>query len=337
MHRSDLSNLATFAAVVAALVMLSPPTASAQNADLKELIKCQNRIAKSGAKFASTVISKTLKCTNEVVECQINCENGVYGEPCDPDDRNSNAEFGECMDDADETCATQQEKIDTAEFKKRVKIVAACSPLSEEQLCGANTPGLNFESLAAGCEAIIPDWECNLPGILDCVAGPLQQQLGEQMAALLDPRAGEALSASGVTTVGGIAQTQKVFGMVGPGAVDVWAIDGVADQEITVRVKTLDAGGGVSGLEPKLTYVSFDGTTPVANTQVVPISCGVPNSCGQPCSAFTRRFPFSGTFFLAVEAETANGCGGGEYRLAVTTTGGATPVLVADDTGPIFP
>ncbi len=327
-------------ALVATILLASgllASSAAAQNADLKEVLKCQTKIAKSGAKYASTVISKTLKCTNEVVECQINCENGVYGTPCDPDDRNSNAAFGECMDEADETCAKQQEKIDAAEIKKRLKITVACGNLSNDQLCGANTPGLNFEALSAGCAALIPGWVCNLTGILDCVAGPLQQQMGQEMAGLLDPRASEALSAAGITSVGGIAQTVKIGGTLPPGKVDLWSIDGVADDQITVRVKTLDDLGGLSGLEPKLTYISMDGTSTVANTQVVAIPCGVPNVCGQDCSAFKRRFPFSGTFFLAVEANLTNGCGGGSYKLAVTTPGGTQPLLVADDVDPVFP
>lgn len=325
-------------ALVAALVAAGflAPSAFA-NADLKAVLKCQKKIAVAGAKYASTVVSKTLKCTNEIVECQINCENGVYGTPCDPDDRNSNTEFGECMDDADETCAKQQERIDAAEIKKRLKITVACGGLSTEQLCGANTPGLNFEALAAGCQAIIPGWTCDLAGILDCVAGPLQQQVGEEMVALLDPRAGEGLAASGATSFGGIAQSVNVSDSVAPGKVDLWAIDGIADQEITVRVKTKDDLGGVSGLEPKLTYISMDGTSTVANTSVVEIPCGVPNICGKQCSAFKRRFPFSGTFFLAVESNLANGCGGGSYRLKVTTQGGGTPVLVADDIDPVIP
>ncbi len=339
MPRSIEPTIAATVFLMATLVAGGPLVAPAfaQNADLKDVLKCQTKIAKSGAKYANTVISKTLKCTNAVVECQINCENGVYGAPCDPDDRNSNTAFGECMDEADDTCAKQNEKIAAAEIKKRLKITVSCGSLSNDQLCGANTPGLNFEALAAGCAAIIPGWVCNLTGILDCVAGPLQQQIAEQMVALLDPRASEALSASGITAIGGIAQTVKVSGAVPPGQVDVWAIDGVADQEISVRVKTKDDLGGLSGLEPKLTYISMDGASTVANTQVVSVPCGVPNVCGQDCSAFKRRFPFSGTFFLAVESNISNGCDGGSYALAVTTAGGAPPVLVADDVAPFLP
>lgn len=319
------------AILLASLASILISTPASGNADLKEVLKCQVRIAKAGAKFANTVISKTLKCTNEIVECQINCENGVYGSPCDPDDRNSNTAFGECMDDADETCAKQTEKIDLGEIKKRLKITLACGDLSNEQLCGANTPGLNFEALSAGCQAIIPGWTCDLAGILDCVAGPLQQQIAEEMVALLDPRSGEALAASGATNLAGISKTVKVEDSLPPGKFDVWAINGIADDEIVVRVRTQDDLGGLSNLEPSLTYVSLDGSTPVANTNVVDVSCGIPNTCGQPCEAFTRRFPFSGTFFLAVQASTANGCGGGSYRLKITTSNGATPNLVAND------
>ncbi|MDG2306626.1 MAG: hypothetical protein P8R42_18640 [Candidatus Binatia bacterium] len=96
-------------------------------------------------------------------------------------------------------------------------------------------------------------------------------------------------------------------------------------------MKLLDDLGGVSGLQPKLTYLSRDGTSTVMNTQVVS------NACSQQRSAFKRRFPFSGTFYLVVEADLANGCGGGSYKLAVTTPGGTQPVLIANDIDPAFP
>jgi hypothetical protein len=45
------------------------------------------------------------------------------------------------------------------------------------------------------------------------VGGPLEQRLGEQIAELLDPRAGEALAAAGVDAAfSGIAKVFKVRG-----------------------------------------------------------------------------------------------------------------------------
>ncbi len=318
---------------------LAPGSARA-DAELQKLLRCQKTIARAGARYAFTVVTRTLKCTNAVVACQVDCDNGVFGPSCatnpppccDSDDPSSNQQFQSCMDDANATCAQEQSRIDLAEARKRKKIENACETLSIDQLCGtADTPGLNFDTLVAGCEALIPGWTCGLQGILDCVGGPLQQALGEEIGGLLDPRASQALPAAGVSGFSGIARTVKLKESLGPGKMDVWSIQGQADEKIRVAVDTLDEGGGVSGLEPRITYVGTDGSTPVQSTAVVSFSCSTPNSCGQPCPAFKRRFPFDGTFFLVVEAAQDNGCGGGAYRLIVTTDDGTVPTLVVDD------
>lgn len=332
--------------VIAAIAMVS--LAATSQGDIKTLVKCQKQIGKAGARYANIVIKRTLRCTNEIVECQISCENGVYGPPCssnpppccDPDDRLSNAAFAACMVDADERCLREEAKITDAEIIKRSKITRSCEVLTEEELCGAETPGLNFVALNAGCEVIIPGYTCNLTNLLDCVGGPLEQDLSEQIGGLLDPRSSEALAAAALapTRFAGIERTVKVSGTLAAGKIDVWSIDGTADDKIAVRIKTRDDDGtGTSQLDPVLTYIGTDGVTTVGDTSVVPVPCSVPNSCGTSCSAFKRRFPFSGTFFLAVKASTLNGCGGGDYQLLLTGAGGQTPVLVADDVTAINP
>jgi hypothetical protein len=333
-------------AVIAALlaVACAASQSSADPLDVNKLLICQRQLAIQGARFARTVIKNSLKCTNEIVECQINCDEGVYGPSChtspppccDSDDPESNAEFGECMTDAEANCVKLEEKTDAAEVRKGTNITGACDELSVDQLCGAATPGLNFAALNAGCEALIPGYECSLQGIIDCIGGPVQQSMSEQLAVLLDPRATEALSAAPTldpSVLSGVARTRKITGSLAAGKVDVWSIDGAADDLIEVKVKTRDDNAGFSSLEPVLTYLAQDATTPVANTNVAQIPCQ-PSTCGATCPSLKRRFPFTGTFYLAVRAATANGCGAGTYRLVVTTPGGQTPVLVADDVDP---
>jgi len=333
---------------VAIAAMLMVPLTAAAQTDIKPLLKCQKQIAKAGARYANTVIKRTLRCTNEIVECQINCDNGVYGPVCgnnpppccDSDDRFSNEAFGACMDDADARCLREEAKITDAEIAKRARITRSCEVLTEEELCGAETPGLNFVALNAGCEVIIPGYTCNLTNLLDCVGGPLEQKLSEQIGGLLDPRSGEALAAAALapTRFAGIERTVKVSGSLAAGKIDVWSIDGTAGDEIAVRIKTSDDDGtGLSQLDPVLTYIGADGVTTVGDTLVVPVPCSVPNSCGTSCSAFRRHFPFSGTFFLAIKAATLNGCGGGAYQLLVAGAAGQTPILVADDVTTIPP
>jgi hypothetical protein len=326
---------------ILAVAALCPVAARADV--LGNLLACQKAIARAGARFAFITVQKTLDCTNELVECQVKCEEGVFGPSCDespppccdPEDRESNPLFGACMTAADGICAQNDLKIAVAEATKRARITGACEKLTEEQLCGSDTAGLNFDTLAAGCAALIPGWECDLDGILDCVGGPLEQSLAEEIGGLLDPRAGSALQTAGVAGFDGIARTVKVNETLPAGRTDVWAIEGVADEEIRVAVKTRrDTAGGTSTLDPVLTYLGADAATPVADTNITTFACPHPNACGSQCPTFKRRFPFTGTFYAAVRASTSGGCAGGGYRLIVTTKGGATPTLVADDIDP---
>lgn len=327
------------------LAMVAPSNAIAQT-DIKPLLKCQKQIARAGAHYANVVVKRTLRCTNKIAECQINCDNGVYGPSCtdnpppccDSDDRNSNTQFSSCMDEADSRCLKETDRIADAEISKRGKIQRSCEVLTEEQLCGAETPGLNFVTLNAGCEAILPGYVCNLANLLDCVGGPLESAMAQQIGGLLDPRSSEALQIASPGIAGslsGIARTVKRKEDLPAGKVDVWSISGNAGDQINVRIKTRDDTGlGQSNIEPVLTYLSADGTTPVANTTTVAVPCSTPNTCGTTCPSFTRRFPFSGTFFMAVRASASNGCGGGGYQLVVTTPTGALPVLAQDDVDP---
>jgi hypothetical protein len=311
--------------------------------ELADLLACQKAIARAGARFAFVTVQKTLDCTNELVECQVKCENGVFGPSCDenpppccdPEDRDSNAQFGACMAAADEACAQNNLKIAAAEAAKRARISGACDDLTQEQLCGSDTAGLNFDTLTAGCAALIPGWVCNLEGILDCVGGPLEQAMAEEIGGLLDPRAGSALQTAGVADFDGIARTVKLSGTVPAGRADVWAIQGTADEEIRVAVKTRrDAPDGTSTLDPVLAYLGADGSTPVPNTNITTFTCPHANACGSQCPTFKRRFPFTGTFYAAVYGAPSSGCAGGGYRLIVTTKGGATPTLVGDNIDP---
>lgn len=322
------------------LSILLPVGASAD--ELDHLIACQKAIARAGARFAFITVQRTLDCTNELVECQVKCEEGVFGPSCDespppccdPEDRESNPQFGACMTAADGICAKNEVKIAAAEATKRARITSACEVLTEQQLCGSDTVGLNFDTLTAGCAALIPGWQCNLEGILDCVGGPLEQSLAEEIGGLLDPRAGSALQTAGVASFDGIARTVKVNENLPAGRADVWAIHGIADDEIRVSVKTRNDAPGASSLAPVLAYLDSDGVTPVADTNVTSFDCPVPNSCGSQCPTFKRRFPHTGTFHVAVYAGNSAACPGGGYRLVVTTKGGGVPTLVADDVVP---
>jgi hypothetical protein len=332
-------------AIAAGASFLTLAHTPAAELDIKPLLTCQKRIAKRGAQYAVRVVKGTLRCTNEVVECQLNCDLGVYGPSClenpppccDSDDRESNVLFDDCMTEADDRCAREEEKIVTAELRKRDAIFAGCDELTDEQLCGTGTPGLNFVTLNAGCEEIIPGYECSLLNMLDCVGGPLEQELAEQIGELLDPRAGEALTAAGIGGFAGIKRVHKLAETLPAGTVDLWSISGEADDQIVVRIKTVDDGDGLSGLEPVMTYLGSDASTPVANTTLLTAPCTTANTCGQDCPLFKRRFPFTGTFFLAVEASTSNGCSGGGYQLVIATEGDGVPVLVSDDADPILP
>jgi hypothetical protein len=332
----------TSRALAGALVTLAIcGRAGADPLDIHKILTCQKQIANQGARFAKTTIKNALRCTNEMVECQLNCDEGVYGPSCidnpppccDSDDPGSNPAFGECVTEAEERCTTLEAKTASAELTKHDRISAACDDLTNEELCGSQTEGLNFATMAAGCAALIPGWQCDLDGVLNCVGGPLQQRLAEQIAGVLDPRAEDALSLTSAPVVTAIPRTRKVKETLAAGKVDVWSIAGIAGDEISVRIKTLDDGAGLSNLDPVLTYLAQDATTPVGDTNVVTTTCNA-DSCGAQCPAFKREFPFSGTFYLRIASRTSNGCGAGGHRLVVTTPGGTTPLLVQDDVDP---
>jgi hypothetical protein len=327
------------------LVLLVPATG---RAGIDEIARCQKKIAGEGARFAQKSLSALLKCTVEVTDCQLQCEEGVFGPPCDeppqpgccdPDDPSSNSAFQSCMDDAERVCDIQEAKIAQYENNKQARITTACTPLSPEELCGSQAAGLNFATLNAGCLALDPGYVCNLPNLIACVGGPLEQALLGQIAATLHPRAGEAVAALGLqTSFPDIPVTRKVRGVLPPGKVDVWVVTGAAGDELIVKVNTRnDVGDGTSLLEPAVTLLSGDLLTPVADTSVKSVPCAVPNVCGSGCPLFKRRLPFSGTFGVAVRAPTANGCSGGSYRRAVTSPTGVVPLLVADDVAPATP
>jgi len=315
--------------------------------DIQQLLRCQKTIAKSGARFANKTVKSTLRCTNEVVECQVNCDEGVYGPSCqsnpppccDSDDPGSNAAFQICMDEAAVRCDKENAKIASAEQKKQDSITHKCEELTLDELCGAETPGLNFGQLSAGCQALIPGWTCDLPNLLECVGGPMEEQLSGQIAELLDPRAGEALTAAGLgSEFAGISTVYKLKGDLAAGKTDVYSIEGRADEKIVVAVKTMDdTGSDASTLEPVLTYIGTDGTTPVGSTSIVNVGCTTPTTCGASCPTFKRRFPFTGTFFLAVTATENSGCGAGAYQLVVKTEGGPGPMQILDEVDTVTP
>src|SRR5262249_52534889 len=120
--------------------------------------------------------------------------------------------------------------------------------------------------------------------------------------------------------------TRKVKESVRAGKADLWAISGHAGDQITVRVKTRDDNGnGASNLHPALTLLGAD-LTPVADTIVRKVPGAVPNVWGASCPAFTRSLPSNGTYSTEVGAAVpAPTCGGGLYRLLVTTPNGTMP------------
>lgn len=331
-------------AVAAGGVLLLAVVAPA-GADVTSVARCQKKIATAGADFAKRVIVETLKCTEEVAECQVQCDEGVFGTPCDDgpppccdsDDRGSNAAFDACMTAADAYCAEREQKIAGYELTKQNKIVAACTELSPDELCGAQGNGLNFALVNAGCLALDPSYTCNLANLINCLGGPLQRQLIDQISGLLSPRASDAARVADLQSAfPDLPVTYKLReDLPSAGTTDLWSISGEAGDKIIVRVKTRDdTGGGQSTLEPNVVLLGADQTTPIADTLVNTVPCAVPNTCGTSCPQFQRTLPFSGTFYAAVRANGANGCGGGKYRLIVTRPGGPAPALVADDVTP---
>jgi hypothetical protein len=333
---------------IALLVLVLAPSAGAIDIERLSLIaSCQKKIASAGARFSMQVIKETLKCTNEIAECQLQCEAGVFGPPCDsnpppccdPDDRNSNAAFGACMDDADEVCAGVDAKIAKHETSKQERITAGCIALTSEELCGSQGDGLNFATLNAGCLALDPSYTCTLPNLINCVGGPLQRQLTDQISGLLHGRAGDAVAALNLASVfPGLPIRRKVKEDVPQGKVDMWALSGQAGDLVRVTVMTRDDNGNdTSNLDPTLFLLDADDETPVADTNIRDVPCGIPSVCGGTCAQFDRYLPFSGTFHLAVRGAGNAGCIGGKYRLAVVSPGGAIPTLVADDVDPVTP
>ena len=335
-----------FRRTVLGLALVLPAVAAA---DIVQLARCQKGIAREGAKYAQRVIKATLDCTMATANCQIQCESGVFGPPCDsnpppccdPADPGSNAAFGACMSSAQAVCDGVEVKIAGYESKKQQNITNSCSLVTQEELCGTQMVGLNFDALNAGCLALDPTYTCSLTNLLTCVAGPLETQLAEQIAGLLQPRAGDAIAAQNLQQAfPDIPISRKVSGQVAEGKFDVYTITGQADDDVVVRVRTKDdTGTGSSTLHPILLLLQNATTpTPIADTTIRNTTCNVPNVCGSSCPAFKRRLPFSGTFRLAVGAATGDACGGGRYRLIVTSPGGVVPVQIGDDVdGSSFP
>jgi len=211
-----------FCSMIALTLVVVLPVAAA--ADLTEVLRCQRRIAGAGAAFARTTINSTVNCAAATAECQIQCEQGVFGFPCDPDDVGSNAGFAACMAEAEDYCTQQADKIDNAETRKRNRIIAACDDLSLEELCGGETPGLNFATLDAGCQALDPNYQCSLQGIVDCVGGPLERELSDEIGTLLAPRAPEGMALLNLQSrFPGVPIARKIAQQVPAGKVDVWS------------------------------------------------------------------------------------------------------------------
>jgi hypothetical protein len=338
----------TRAIIVAALSIfvfrLGANADSTATLEVNKIAKCQRKIAQAGAQFAQRVIRSTLKCTNEVAECQVQCDFGVFGPSCDnspppccdSDDPSSNQAFGACMDHANTICSVEDEKMVLYEDQKQNAISAACIPLTPDELCGANGEGLNFALLNAGCEALDPNYQCSLTGLINCVGGPLEHQIADQISALLDPRAPDAIAALNLQSkFPDLPVTSKVKGQVAAGKVDIWSINAQAGDDVIVRVQTRDDNGNqTSNLHPGLTLLGADQHSTVADTTVRSAPCGVPNVCNSSCPAFKRSIPFSGTSYIAVRGLNDAPCTGGKYRLVVVSPHGATPVLVADDVDP---
>src|SRR5437016_3685158 len=152
---------------------LATPVVAGATTDINRIAGCQKKLASAGANFARQVITANLKCTQKIGICQVQCEQGVFG-PCDPDDRSSNASFDFCMVQADEECAKQNTNIARYEALKQQHITLGCELLTQDELCGASTEGLNFVVLNAGCQALNPSYTCSLPNLIGCVGGPLE-------------------------------------------------------------------------------------------------------------------------------------------------------------------
>lgn len=328
--------------LVLLVATLGAAVATAQTvADIDDIARCQRRFAKEGAKFAQRVIRATLDCSLAVAECQIQCDAGVFGPPCDtnpppccdPDDRTSNVTFDACMLGADADCAASNSKITIYEAQKVKNITASCVVLTPDELCGAQADGLGFATLNAGCQALDPTYTCTLANLINCVGGPLERQHLDQISMLLHPRASEAVAAAGLQSYfPDLPVARRVREDLPEGKADVWAISGQAGDEVLVRVKTLDDNGnGTSNLHPLMVVLDSDQATVLADTNVKTAACNVPNVCGAGCPHLKRTLPFTRTYYVAVKAAANDACSGGKYKLVVVSPSGAVPVLVADD------
>jgi len=336
----------TIVARVAVAVGVALTLAAPAGADITSVARCQKKIATAGADYAKRVIVTTLKCTEKVAECQVQCDQGVFGPSCDnspppccdSDDRSSNDEFAACMTESDAYCAEQDGKINDYEATKQNKIISACSDLSQDELCGATGNGLNFALMNAGCLALNPGYVCNLSNLINCLGGPLERQLIDQVSGLLSPRASDTMQAS-ASLKGYFPDLPVTFrlreDLPAAGKADIWEIDGKAGDKIIVRVKTHDdTGTGMSTLEPVVTLLGSDQSTPVADTTLDTVPCSVPTTCGGQCPQFQRVLPFDGKFYAVVRASGAHGCAGGKYRLVVNAPGNDAPSLIGDDVDP---
>jgi hypothetical protein len=329
----------TLVAGALSLALVTPAAA-----DITAVAKCQKKIATAGADYAKRVIVTTLKCTEKIAACQVQCDEGVFGPSCednpppccDSDDRASNATFDECMTEADGYCDDQEAKIAGYEETKQNKIYSSCTALTPDELCGATGNGLNFALVNAGCLALDPGYTCNLSNLINCLGGPLQRQLVDQISGLLSPRASDAARVANLQSAfPDLPITYKLReDLPSAGKADVWKITGKAGDKVIIRVKTRNDGGGISTIEPTIVLLGSDQATPVADTNIDSVPCSVPNTCGSECPQLQRVLPFNGTFFAAVAASGAHGCAGGKYRLVVTGPLAAAPVLVGDDVNP---
>src|SRR6185369_16517130 len=176
---------------------------------------------------------------------------------CDSDDRGSNQTFDDCMTDADSYCADQEAKIAGYEATKQNKIYTSCTELTQEELCGATGNGLNFALVNAGCLALDPNYTCTLDHLINCLGGPLQRQLIDQISGLLSPRASDAVRAANLQSAfPDLPVTYKLReDLPAAGKVDVWRITGNAGDKVIVRVKTRNDSPGVSTIAPTLTLL----------------------------------------------------------------------------------
>ena len=334
----------TLATLAAAFAVAGPARADGELDAIRDLARCQKAIGREGARYATRVLKSNLNCTEEIVDCQVQCELGVFGASCetspppccDSDDPGSNVLFGECMADAEAKCDVEAAKRALYEQTKQDRIISACTVLTQEQLCGAETPGLNFVTLNAGCQALDPSYTCNLTNMVNCVGGPLEHALLDQISAVLHPRASDAVAALNLhAQFPDLPLARKVKGEVAEGKVDVWQFTGLqAGDEIIVKVNTRDDNGdATSNLHPLVTLLDAS-NTPVGSTTVRSFSCGVPNVCGSTCPVFRRNLPFDGTQRIAVQAFAGDSCTGGKYRLVLISPGGVIPTLIADDVDP---